>query len=380
MGWYDKNDDSPRRISEAMDSGDVATMRMLLTQHPEFLRGPDGYDYWLQSAARGGNLPAVKLLVELGLEVNERKLANDGALEGAASKGHLDVVRWLVNNGASINHRMEGDEHSFALMRAIRNGHLDVVRLLVEHGAATHGVWQQMNSLMLAEAYGQGLIAEYFRSLGQKDLRETTPPDYSTSHDRFLQEMVRDAGPVSDWTLNIPGTPLVVIRLIPATDEGAGEHIIFTVGLSDRCLPDEDDQYAAMELRLTLPSHWQCPPPANDLKWSWPIDWLKRIAVELRSAESWPSAPVLFPNGDPPMPLETETRLCGWICLRAIGENVRMPDFRKIGIHGLFPIFHEEMELVRNEGQGELLRRLEERGIPLYVDPDRENVARGSTF
>jgi hypothetical protein len=50
-------------------------------------------------------------------------------------------------------------------------------------------------------------------------------------------------------------------------------------------------------------------------------------------------------------------------------------DYRFIRVHSLVPVYAEELELVRRAGIEELVRRLEARGLPTWVDPRRPNVA-----
>ena len=98
-------------------------------------------------AAMEGKLPFLKLIVELGLDVNESCDLPDpdnpfctfeGPILHAASEGHVEVVRWLLEKGAKINYTVNGQVRCLPLLRAACHGHLDVVRQLVEHGADLH--------------------------------------------------------------------------------------------------------------------------------------------------------------------------------------------------------------------------------------------------
>lgn len=376
MGWGDPNDQTPRKINEAIEQNDVIQARKYFTDHPEFLRGPDGLDIWLWMFARRGNLPVVKLLVELGLSVNERnsEITPEGPIGSAADAGHLEIVKWLLEHGADINHTFRGVRRCMPLFGAARNGHLGVVKLLVEHGADIHSSWHCMNALMHAQDYDQTQVVDYLKSLGVKDLRETTPPDYEAAHRQLTSYLVSERGEVSDQTWEMPGEPRIVIRHIPASEQFS-EQTLFTLGLSDRRLPLENEPYFATELRLTLPADWPLDEKSlRDPNCNWPLEWLKRIAAELRAGTSMPPTPMLSMHGEPPQPLGPNTNQSGWMCLLSEGESVQMSDCRWINFHGLFSLYAEEADLVRREGHEVLINRFVELDIPLCVAPERPNV------
>ena len=82
-------------------------------------------------------------------------------------------------------------------------------------------------------------------------------------------------------------------------------------------------------------------------------------------------------NGDPPQPLAENTQLCGWMGLRSSSNHCQMDDWRWISLLDLHPIYVDEREflLSADVAHEHLAIRFEERGIPMYVDPQRENCA-----
>ena len=58
------------QLSEAVDAGDIATARDLLTRHLDFLKREDWLSYFLRYAARKDKLDMVSLLVALGADIN----------------------------------------------------------------------------------------------------------------------------------------------------------------------------------------------------------------------------------------------------------------------------------------------------------------------
>lgn len=287
------------RIKKAYDEEDVEAFKLGLRDHPEYLRHEDGSDKWMWMAAQRGQLALIEALVEVGMDVNETSDHGDpnspfyqpeGAIVEAASNGRVEVVRWLLNHGAKINYTVQGQP----LIRASTNGHLDVVKLLVEHGADIHACWQGLNAVTQADQYGRDEVREYLRSLGARDLRETTPPDYAAAHDCFIEEMTDNLGPLGAWRQVIPGEPSVTIYVIPA-NEDCDCHTFFTVGLSDHRLPRPRKEFTAIELRVSLPSTWPLDELAmSDPETSWPVTQLCRVVEELRRANEFPSEPTFF--------------------------------------------------------------------------------------
>lgn len=354
----------------------------LLKRHPEFLRNADGTDEWMWQAAMNGNLPLLQGLVALGLDVNESMDRDDpadpnpfyqaeGPILQAAGHGHLEMVRWLLERGARINYEVHGRRRCLPLVDAAIHGHLQVVKLLVEHGADIHHMFNGYNPITWAEDNGQCHVRDYLRSLGARTLRETTPPDYPAAHDRFLQTMTHRHGRPGRWRLTIAGDPTVSVRCIPANRKSK-ELEVFTVGLSDHRLATPDFPHACTELHLRFPPDWPLGSKAAERKW--PVDWLVRIVGELRRATRWPDPPVVFAD-EPPAPLGPGTALCAWVCLEWRAATVEAPDYRFIRVHSLVPVYAEELELVRRAGTDELVRRLEARELPTWVDPRRPNVA-----
>lgn len=380
MAW---DRDTSRSLSVLFDEGRLEEFRELLEKDSEYLRSRNGTDRWMWQAAMEGKLDFLKALVELGMDVNESHDDGDpnsqfytpeGPILQAAGSGHLEVVRWLLDQGAQINFEVHGKRRCWPLVDAATNGHLEVVKLLVERGADIHATWRGVNAVTQAALYGHTEVRDYLRSLGARDLRETTPPNSEASHQRFIQKMTQ-FGPLDEWSLEIPGDPLVKIHLVPTDAEGSIK-TVFTLGLSDHRLPTDANEFAATELLLMLPGRWPLTEEAlREPIWSWPIDWMKRLVGDLRTRDRWPSEPALFMNGDPPAPLAPNTKLCGWLCMKSLGESEQMPDYRVIDLHSLFPIYEEERTLMKQAGHEELVERFMSQEIPLFIDPQRKNVA-----
>lgn len=79
-------------------------------------------------------------------------------------------------------------------------------------------------------------------------------------------------------------------------------------------------------------------------------------------------------NGDPPQPLLPNTRFSGWICLKNLEWAVHLLDARIVTVHQMYPIYVEEAELARAEGDHALANLFLERGSPHEISLNRASV------
>jgi len=85
-------------------------------------------------AARKSDVPAVKMLLEKGADVNAKTSYGVTALSFAADRGSLEVVKVLLEHGADVN-ATDTFYHETILARAASQGHAEIVRVLLEKGA-----------------------------------------------------------------------------------------------------------------------------------------------------------------------------------------------------------------------------------------------------
>jgi ankyrin repeat protein len=105
---------------EACAKGGVEVLRSLLVNDPSLARAsnPEArYQGWtgLHAAAKGGQLDAVRLLLEHGADPNALEAGdNTYALHWAASQGHLEIVRALLDVGGDVHG--VGDVHELGVI------------------------------------------------------------------------------------------------------------------------------------------------------------------------------------------------------------------------------------------------------------------------
>jgi ankyrin repeat protein len=118
--WLDEN--GATAFLRASQSGDVVLMKLLLehgadpkidtTLHVTALQVAAGIG-WVEGItyewSPESTLQAVKMLLDLGLDVNAQADTGRTALHGAAHKGRTDVIQVLVDHGAKLNVRDYGN-------------------------------------------------------------------------------------------------------------------------------------------------------------------------------------------------------------------------------------------------------------------------------
>lgn len=81
-----------------------------------------------------GRYELARMLIQNGVNVNEKTDEGSTALTFAAEDAPRDILKMLINNGAEINHKIN-DVQLSALHIAIITGNFDIAKLLIENGA-----------------------------------------------------------------------------------------------------------------------------------------------------------------------------------------------------------------------------------------------------
>jgi hypothetical protein len=206
-------------------------------------------------------------------------------------------------------------------------------------------------------------------------------PDEDSQRDKVVKVITELHGPPTDFEIvdDDGDAPFTV----GATDNGSDVKAVFTNGSSDCDLYLPDGRWINTDVKLLLPASWPVNHESlNDPLWGWPMRWIQKILREAHDAFDYDHSPqwpddlaAIFMNGDPPLPLAPNTKLCGWVCIHEEEASFEAPPTYWFDIRLLIPIYREEQQLIESEGIHAFLDRLEQRGIPQYIDPDRPNVA-----
>ena len=146
----------------------------------------------LREASKAGHLDIVRMMLDLGTNVNARLYMHQGALNLAAARGHLKVLRLLLARGAEqviINHRKT------PLCEAIQRGFIKATQILIDHGADLNAGWPA--PLVLAAEYGHAHITQLLI-------------------DKGVDVRLKDNGPSALWTAAAKGYESVIDVLLAA--------------------------------------------------------------------------------------------------------------------------------------------------------------------
>lgn len=121
----------PTLISAAR-KGDVEAVKSLLDRGSPIDATDENGRTALEAAAARGRSNVVKFLLSRGARPNSKEYLNPPIMY-AAERGDADTVKILLDNGADPN--APGANARTALMASVARGHLEVVRLLLEKGA-----------------------------------------------------------------------------------------------------------------------------------------------------------------------------------------------------------------------------------------------------
>ena len=114
-------------IQTAAQSNSARALDMLL-EH-----GADLADGVMQSAAGGGDVETVKILMKRGFQLSAPTGSGDPPLHAAIKSGSRPLVEYMIATGADVFEL--GYRRTSAIHVAAGEGYLDIVELLLQHGA-----------------------------------------------------------------------------------------------------------------------------------------------------------------------------------------------------------------------------------------------------
>lgn len=370
-------------IRTAIKKGDSDKVVELIGTNKEYLNMMTPFGTWLHVAASRGELDIVKKLIELGVNINTPGgVYGGGALNEAATAGHIEIVKYLLSCGA---HMDVSEPERNPLFGAISNGHVDIVKLLIESGIDTKVKYngetmKEMDALAFAKEQGQEEIIMLLEHHYGSSVTTTMDDINKDHHIEILEHIAKYFGPVKNTiSETIPGSRVSVnIHIIPPSMDKDFLTLI-TTGMSDQPMDysNEEDVFKYAELLLKLPSNWLVEKDhIKDQNHYWPLGWLRKIAHIPHIYDGWLDEGVILPNGEPPQPFATNTKLsCFMVCKpQELGLETVLTNQGKINIYTIVPIYEEERELAMVKGFEYLLMRLKDKGITDVLDIHRVNV------
>lgn len=156
---------APLLIASAVDGG-VDIVRMLLDKGanpnvkdnlkgiPVLFTG-GGMATALIEAAKTKDTAALRLFLEMGLDVNATDNNGNSALTEAALRGNLEAVKLLLAAGADVNHRTKLPTQTNALTLAVTRNSVPVARELIKRGANVNATDGSGSTPLMWAAYSE---------------------------------------------------------------------------------------------------------------------------------------------------------------------------------------------------------------------------------
>lgn len=158
-----------------------------------------------------------------------------------------------------------------------------------------------------------------------------------------------------------------------------------TCGMSDlpMTVPEGAENFKFAELMICLPGDWKVSQAAFEQEEHyWPIRWLKNMARLPHEYATWLYLAHTIPNGDPPRPYASNTKLSGMLlALPSITREPKdfftltLPNKNQVHFFSLIPLYTEEMDLKLERGADHLFEKLEKVGVNEILAIKRRNVA-----
>ncbi|MBQ8124726.1 MAG: ankyrin repeat domain-containing protein [Kiritimatiellae bacterium] len=118
--------------------GTAAEVRVMLDSGIDVnVRNEGSRETALMTAAGGGNIDTVKLLVERGADVGAKSFEGGTALLVAIEQRRDEVVEYLLSHGANPNDKLAIEPGLTALCMAAQRGYLRILKALLKAGADT---------------------------------------------------------------------------------------------------------------------------------------------------------------------------------------------------------------------------------------------------
>jgi uncharacterized protein len=138
---------TPETFVRSADTGDLTAVKLFLNAGMNPNEADDEGSTALMHAAYKGHANVVGALLGAGADVNQRK-GHQTALSSAASGGHIDTLRVLLGKGP------DADAIDDAFVEAVRTRHHDIVRLLADRGAKVNQIGSFAMTVLAGGGWG----------------------------------------------------------------------------------------------------------------------------------------------------------------------------------------------------------------------------------
>lgn len=347
-------------LHQAANLGDLAMVEMLVEAGIDVNAprecDPEGPLY---DAVGHGHVEVARWLLDHGARLDVGGGARGTPLISAATGGSLAAVQLLLDRGADP-HVTYGKPPKNALTHALMFNHGEIADLLRSRGVVEP-------------------------ELPPKKAKKTAKAAKEVNlHDAIRAHFRKHFGSVQDLTLAeiVPSSVPITINVCPPT-RTRNDVILFTTGMSARpmTVPAGQEQYRYAELVMRLKPDWPLSTAAlADQRNLWPIAWLRQLAAYPHDNGTWLGGPfAVIANGEPPEPLGPGT---GMTSLLLLAETEKWGQMKSksgtlVQFYCVFPLYTEERDLERRQGIADLLNRFEEQQISHIVAAERTNVALG---
>ena len=380
------NESTPERhLYHLMKMNDTTSVRLVLKQSPSLFGSDREYmiNAMLRQSLELDSPEMIDTLIEFGADVNTPRFDScpDGIIESTCLGGSCKkkAARRLLELGAKLNFEFDGTVRCRTLDFAISKGDLEMVKLCLEYGASFNSIYLGMTALDHAQSRGQVAIEEYLRSMGAKTAIELgwlppPEPELSDTIQNYLKENFVAGSLLGTVHELVKCNPSIKVHVI---DDGY-QYVLQTEGMASTPIATENGQEANryVELELKLPFDW----PIDKIELlakeqnAWPVQWLRRLAMEPHSSGVPLGNLFFYPNGNPQQPFAADSKLSCWMLLPSTHDPLYVTSEKQIVIYSVIPIFKEEYELVQRAGIGELLDRFNASKIQSHQMFVRKNV------
>ncbi|WP_458122445.1 suppressor of fused domain protein [Paenibacillus sp. Z6-24] len=370
-------------IRLSIKKGDIDTFLKLIDDNPDQLKKKTPFGTWLHVASSEGQLEIVKKLIKLGADINASGgIYGGGALNEAASEGHYEVVEYLLSYGVKLD---VSEPEKNPLFGAISNGHVNIVKLLIKNGIDTKVKYtgetmKERDALAFAKEQGQ---KDIIKLLGDQNKQPVTiyKNNSHEDHSSILRYFTEYFGPIENTISEIVSGSKVSIDINIIPDSNQGYLTLVTTGMSDEPMDysNEEKTFKYAELVFKLPSSWPTDQKSmQDPQKNWPLQWIRRTAHIPHLYEGWIEAGVILPNGEPPQPFASNTKLSSILLCTPEYPQLQSINTQqgKVEIYNLIPIYEEERNFALKQGHMALLEKMRKAGISDILNINRINCCK----